>query len=266
MLKKLLYAGSGVVLLSGLLFGRDAVSYVRTSAGYVKDSVKHSVPVEFEIERARKMISSLEPEIRQNKHLIAKEEVSVERLRKQVDKLESRIDKSREDMVRLKTDLERGEDYYYYAGRRYSNDQVKIDLANRLTRQKTNDATLVNLSKVLNARERGLQAARQKLEEMLASKQQLIVAVENLEARQKMVDVAQTSSELAFDDSRLSRTKDLITSIQTRIEVAERLVDAETSYHDEIPLDDHTDEDIVEQVAAYLGGDVPADEIVLSAQ
>ena len=39
MVKKVLLIGGGVVLVSLVLFGRDAISYVRTSAGYVTDSV-----------------------------------------------------------------------------------------------------------------------------------------------------------------------------------------------------------------------------------
>lgn len=252
-LKKMVMAAGGGLILAGALFGRDMFSYVRTSVGYVSDGVRDSVPVTFEIDRARKMIDSLDPEIKRNMHVIAKEEVEVERLQTQVDRLETRQNKDRNELMRLKTDLESGKDYFVYAGRQYSEDQVKIDLANRFTRFKTNDETFVNLQKVLNARQQGLAAARLKLEEMLAAKQQLGVDVANLEARQKMVEVAQTSSDFNFDDSRLARTKELITEIQTRIDVAERLVQAETSYHGEIPLDAPAHDDIVDEVAAYLG-------------
>ena len=90
MIKRVM-VGSGVgLLLMGILFGRDAVSYVSTSAGWVKQSVTDSVPVEFQIERARKMIDDLEPEVRRNKHLIVKEEVALERLSEQVAGLDRR--------------------------------------------------------------------------------------------------------------------------------------------------------------------------------
>src|SRR5512144_2347702 len=53
MIKKVLI-GVGVVFLGAvLIFGRDAFSYVRTSVRHVKDSVRNSVPVQVEIERAR---------------------------------------------------------------------------------------------------------------------------------------------------------------------------------------------------------------------
>ncbi len=88
MIKKTLVAVAGFCLLSVLFFGRDAASYVRTSFGWVKDSVRSSVPVEFEIERARRMVKDLVPDIRKNMHIIAQEEVEIERLDKQIAQTE----------------------------------------------------------------------------------------------------------------------------------------------------------------------------------
>jgi phage shock protein A len=254
MIRKLIYgAGIGCIVML-FLFGRDALSYVRTSAGWVKDSVRESVPVEFQIDRACRMIASLEPEVRRNMHVIAKEEVEVERLGRHIERLEQRLTKDRADLTRLTDDLQSGKSVFYYAGRRYSDDQVKVDLANRLNRVKTNDATLINLTKVMHARERGLEAARQKLEQMLAAKRNLLVDIANLEARQKMIEVAQTASDRCdLDDSQLARTKELISEIEARIEVAERLVNVDSEFHDEIPLDPEVEEDILKQVADYLG-------------
>jgi len=83
-----------------------------------------------------------------------------------------------------------------------------------------------------------LEAGREKLKAMQAAKSQLEVDVANVEARQEMVKVAQTTSEFNFDDSRLSRTKQLIRDIGCRIDVAEKLVNAETTYPGQINLDD----------------------------
>jgi chromosome segregation ATPase len=259
MFKKTTYLAGASLLAMGILFGRDAVSYVSTSAGWVKDSVKDSVPIEFEIERARNLLSSLEPEIRQNMQAIAREEVQVERLAKQIAKLTDRQGRDREQLVRLKGDVEEGHSVYFYSGRRYTDGQVRIDLASRLNRAKTNDATLTSLDKVMTARSRGLSAARQKLEQMLSAKRQLVVDIQNLEAQLKMVNVAKAASDFQFDDSRLARTEKLISDIRTRLEVEERMLDVEVNFHDEIPLDVESDEDVVQQVAKYFGELTPED-------
>ena len=90
------------------------------------------------------------------------------------------------------------------------------------------EATLGKLRQILAARESGLNAGREKLKAMQAAKTQLEVDVANLEARLEMVKVAQTTSDFNFDDSRLSRTKELVKDIGARIDVAEKLVNAET--------------------------------------
>lgn len=257
MVKKLILAGAGACVLGVIFFGRDAASYVLTSVGWVKDSVKNSVPIEFEIDRARRMVRDLVPDIRKNMHLIAKEEVEVERLEKQIGAGEEKLGKDQAELLQLKTDLSSGQDVFHYAGRRYTASQVKVDLANRFERYKTADATLGSLKEMQSARQRSLEAARQKLEGMLATKRQLEVDVEHLQARLKMVEAAQTTSDYQFDDSQLSRAKELIGDLRTRLDVAERLVNAEGYFHDEIPLTEPAPENIVDDVTEYFELDRP---------
>ena len=252
MIKKALVAGIGICLVSAVFFGRDAFSYFRTTAGRMKDTVRSSVPLDFEIDRARRMVKELVPDIRKNMHVIAKEEVEVEQLRKQITQTESRLGKERAELVRLKNDLGSGNSVFHYAGRSYSAAQVKGDLANRFERFKTTDATLASLKDIEQARVRSLAAAREKLEGMLAAKRKLEVDVEHLEARLKMVEAAQTTSDYAFDDSRLSRVKELITDLRTRLDVAERLTSAEGAFHGEIPLSETTSDNLLDEVTDYL--------------
>jgi len=255
MLKKVMIIG-GLVLLVGLLIGgTSAISYVRTSAGYVAESVGDAFPIQFELDRARGMIKDLIPEVRKNMHMIAKEEVRVKQLGEQIERAEARLGKEKGHMMRLKSDLETGRSVYQYAGRSYSYDQVKIDLANRLKRYKTSDDTLHSWQQMYEARQKSLEAARQKLEGMLASKRQLEVAVENLEARLQMIEAAKATSQYEFDDSRLGQVKELVSNLQNRIEVAGKLVEAETQFRDEIPLDEPATEDIIDQVTEYFSND-----------
>lgn len=238
MIKRTLLVGAGVLLLAGLLVGRDTISYVRTAWTRVHTSAKDTIPVSFELDRARSMIKNLAPEIKNNMQRIAQEEVEVAKLQRKMDQQEKQLAKSRSDIMRLKTDLESGQSHFVYAGRTYSEGQVKTDLSNRFQYFKTSEATAGQLRKILAARENCLTAAREKLEGMLAAKRQLEVEVENLEARLKMVEVAQTTSEFNFDDSQLARTRDLINDIATRLEVSEKLLNQNVQLYDRIPLDE----------------------------
>jgi len=253
MVKKGIVLGIAAAVLLGLVFGREGFSHVKTSLGWVRQSVRDSVPVEFEISRARQMIKDLDPEIHRNMHLIAKEEVEVKHLRDQLSDAKKQLVKNRSDIERLTFDLKRGDSHFVYCGKSYSVKQVENDLTRRFEQYKVKEATLGKLTQVLAARERGLEAGREKLKAMQAAKSQLEIDVANLDARLEMVKVAQSTSEFNFDDSRLSRTKDLVKEIGCRIDVAEKLVHAETTYPGQISLEDQkTNGDITEQIMAYF--------------
>jgi hypothetical protein len=258
MVKRIIYISSGAILVGLVLFGRDAYSYLRTSAGYVNDAVQETVPIEFQIDRARGMMQDLVPEVRKNMHVIAKEEVEVQRLDDQITENGKRLAKDKEMLLRLKTDVSSDKTTFEYAGRNYSLEEVRTDLANRFERFKTNEATMASLKEIRNARQKSLVAARQKLEGMLATKRQLQVDVENLEARLQVIAAAKATSNYQFDDSRLGRVKELVSNLRTRLEVAEKLVNAEVYYHDEIPVEKAVPENIVEQISEHFSAKTPA--------
>jgi chromosome segregation ATPase len=261
MIKKAII-GTGVLLVVAvLIFGTEAISYVRTSAGYVSEAVTDSVPMEFQIDRARGMIEGLVPEIRDGLHVIAKEQVAVERLEKQIAEQEASLAKAEEQMVRLRDDLQTGKEVFVYAGRNYTANHVKSDLANRLERCKTAKATLEMQRQIYDARLKKLDAAREDLDGMLAEKRKLQVDVENLEARLKMLEAAQTTSDYSFDNTKLARVKDLINDLRTRLDVAEKLFDAEGHLQGQIQLEESAPEDVVKQVAEYFGEEPEADSL-----
>ncbi len=263
MVKKGIVIGAAALVLLGLLFGREGASYFKTSVGWVQEGVRDAVPVEFELGRARQMIKDLEPEIRDNMHLIAKEEVELEHLKKQLGDAETALTKNRSDIERLNADLKRGDSNFVYCGKTYTGKQVETDLARRFEQYRVKEGTLDKLTQIVAARRNGLEAAKEKLKAMQAARSQLDIDVENMEARLEMVKVAQTTSEFNFDDSRLSRTKELVRDISARLDVAEKLVSADTTYPGQIDLDEEAESgNISEQVTAYFEASQKADETV----
>jgi hypothetical protein len=268
MIKKALFTVVTLGLTTVVLFGRDAASYVSTTYHQLTDSVKQSVPVEFQIDRARAMVRDLEPEIRRSMHVIAKEEVQLEQLNAQIAGNEQKVEKDKSEILRLQADLGQNKDVYRYASRTYSSEQVKQDLTRRFSRFKVSDETLANLKGMRDARERNLDAAQQKLAAMINARRKLEVDVQNLEAKHKLVEVAQASSEYVFDDSQLARAKELITDIRTQLDVAAKLANADVNIEVEIPLEDTAPSDITDQVAAYFnqGGNAEADVIAVDEE
>ncbi len=253
MIKKAVIAVAGVGATTLAVFGTDAGSYVSTMYRKVTSSVQESVPVEFQIERARHMVKDLEPEIRNSMHIIAKEEVALERLSAQIDANQAKADKDKGDILRLQADLSTNKNTYRYASRSYTSDEVKQDLSRRFNRFKVADDTLASMKQMRDAREKNLDAAQQKLAAMINARQKLDVDIQNLEAKRKLVEVAQASSEYVFDDSQLARCKELIGDIRTQLDVAAKLANADVVVETEIPLEDAAPADITEQVTEYFG-------------
>jgi chromosome segregation ATPase len=267
MIKKTLLVVTGLGVTTLVLFGRDAASYVSTTYHQLTSSVQESVPIEFQIDRARQMVNDLEPEIRRSMHVIAKEEVALEQLNGQIHHNQDRADKDKNDILRLQADLGRGKDVYRYASRTYSSDDVKQDLARRFNRFKVADDTLASMKQMRDAREKNLDAAQQKLGAMINARRKLEVDLQNLETKRKLVEVAQASSEYVFDDSQLARCKELIGDIRTRLDVSAKLANADVNVDVEIPLDEATPSDITDQVADYfqLEGEPEDDAEVVTA-
>lgn len=257
MIRRTLIGGVIGLLAMGLVFGRDAFNFAKTSAGWVRSTIDESVPVELKIEQARVMIKQLEPEVRRNKHLIVREEVALERLSDQIAKLDSKQETEQANLLRMRNEVESGKEYVHFAGHRYSCAHVKQDMANRFERYKTNDETLFNLRRAYNTRQQRLESARGEVEQMLASRRQLMADVEKLEARQKMATVAQTSSEFNLDNSILARANQLVRDVETRLDVTERMLDSEIQFAEEIPLETPGAVDVSEQIAEYFGPQGP---------
>jgi len=74
-----------LVVGSHLIFGRDAFSYMRSSARSMRTAVHDSVPIDFQLRRARDLVNDIVPEIQANVRAIAQQEVEIESLRGDIE-------------------------------------------------------------------------------------------------------------------------------------------------------------------------------------
>ncbi|MFG0286909.1 MULTISPECIES: hypothetical protein [Rhodopirellula] len=254
MLRKLFLAGTTFALLSGITLATPIGSYVRCGWNYMTDSASDAVPLEWELKRARQMIADLQPEIQNNARRIAKEKIEVVRLEKQLAETDTRLAKAQSEIERLSDDLRDDSRTYSYGGKTYTSVQVKSDLSNRFKRFKTRQQTSDKLQKMLSARQASLRAASERMDAMLDARRQLEVEVENLQARLGALRVAQTSSQLNLDDSALSRSRELLDEIAMRIDVEEETMNVDVEYFGEIDLEEPSDENLLEDISAYMDG------------
>ena len=112
MVKKVAIGGGVALLVMLLLFGRSTFSYLSTTVSRVHDSVKSAVPVDFELDRARKETSRITPEVRKNMHLIATEEHEIEKLEKRIEVL-ARYDGLEHKTVAVVVDTDYGTLHQY---------------------------------------------------------------------------------------------------------------------------------------------------------
>ncbi|MCC9654416.1 hypothetical protein [Rhodopirellula halodulae] len=252
MLKKIVLAGTAATLLSGLTIATPIGSYARCGWSHLTNSASDAVPLEWELKRARQLITDLKPEIQQNARRIAQEKTEVVRLQREVKATEEKLVKAKSDIERLSNDLREDSDVYSYGGVTYTSAQVKSDLGNRFKRFQTRQQTSEKLRQMLSAREASLAAASQRMDAMLDAKRQLEVEVENLQARLGALRVAQTSTQLHLDDSALSDTRRLLDDIATRIDVEEETMKVDVEYFGEINLDEPSDENLLDDITSYM--------------
>lgn len=267
MIKTALYGSVALAALGGLVFGRDAVSYLKTSVSSVRKSIKAEVPLEFEIQRARKLVDQLGPDIRQCMHVIAEEEVNIEELKTDIARRETRLGQQKEQILTLRNDIGGGKDKFKFAGRIYTSDEIRRDLSQRFERFKVAEETVASKRQIMNAREKSLHAAREKLDGMLTAKQDLEIQVENLDARLKTLQAAETDSQVSIDDSQLSRVKKLIRELNKQLDVKERILDSMGHLSDLIPVEIKSDvpEDLSVQIDDYFGKTSPVPALAESA-
>lgn len=254
-LKKGLVGVAAAAVLGTFVFGRDLVSYVKTAGCSARNAIKAEVPLEFEIQRARDMVENLIPDIRKCMHVIAEEEVNVEHLSKDIARADGELRKQKDEILALRRDVDQGRQTYQYASRVYTSNEVKRDLAARFERYKTAEETLASKRSILTAREQAVQAGRAQLDGMLQEKRNLEVQLENLDARLKTVQAAQTASTVQLDNSQLSRAKKLIGDLNKQLDVAQKMLDADGKFSGLIPVEASAcvPEDLSNQIDEYFG-------------
>lgn len=265
MIKKAAIVTAGVLLLLALLFGSRLVPYAQTAYEKARSTVNESIPVDFQIDAARKQLGNIEGQIKDMVYQIAKEQVAVERLDTQLTNQQNELDRQYAEVMRLRDHLDSGETQYVVhrstGSRTFSNSAVRESLKNRFENYKVADMTVQKTSQILDLRRQGLEAAKTKLDQTIAQRHALELEIENLQARKQMLDVAKSANKINIDDSQLSRAQQMIDDIRAKLDVEEEVLSLTPKYVD--PLDGQTfgDEgDVLEEIDAYFN-DAPTEVV-----
>ena len=161
---------AGVILVGGLIFGGELFSYLRTSTGAVRESVREAVPIEFELQRARDLIDDILPEIHANVRLIAEDEVEIAALEKDLARSNEQLTIDRRLLSQLREKLNTQDVSYEIGDRDYSRKQLTQQASLKLARLKDAEMILASKQRLLETRQKSLQAAMQMLDRQFRRK------------------------------------------------------------------------------------------------
>lgn len=238
----------------GLLFGSDVFSYVGSSVGSLQESVRDSVPVDFELQRARDLLEDIVPEMHANVRLIAQEEVEVENLKRDIARCEQTLGDDEAKIHKLGGMLTGEAHVFQIGGRRYSRQTVKEDLSRRFEHHREARMVLAGKRRLLAAREKSLTAAIRMLDKARGQKGLLADKIESLAAQHRLVKAASVGSKFQLESSKLAQTDKLIRQIKKRLDVAERVLAHEGQLVESIEVDTVDEAELLTQVEDYFNG------------
>ncbi|MFM7315944.1 MAG: hypothetical protein ACKO5E_03250, partial [bacterium] len=102
LIKKSVVAGVLGMVALGAVFGTPAGSYARTAFFKIRSVAKDSVPVQFEIDRARQEVHQLEPAIRQHIEVLARAEEDVKRLDGEIAETTANLEKQKATILAIR--------------------------------------------------------------------------------------------------------------------------------------------------------------------
>lgn len=218
-------AGLLAVVVGGfLLLGSDFTGMIKTSARSIQQSVKESVPVEFELNRAKEKINEILPDLQSQVRMIAEEEVAISRLEKEVQTDTDRIDRREELLTKLRGQMRTQQVSFSVGKMNLNRQQLANHLQTRFDHFKQSRMSLESKRRLLEKRQEGLAAAVLVLEQMRIRQSELGLKVEALAAQHRLIKASQIESGTLVDGSQLSQADQLLDQIETRLAVAQRVM------------------------------------------
>jgi chromosome segregation ATPase len=246
-------AGGAVVL--SLLFGGEALSYVRTSGRAMRESVNDKIPVEFQLRRARDLLGDILPEMQANVRMMARQEVEIEAVRDDIDQSQKSLTDEAGRIRVLRQAVSSGQSSFTLAGLTYTRDQLVQDLSRRFDRYREAEQMLAAKRKLYDTRKQALAAAEQQLEQMRLRKVALESQVEALTGQYRLVQTASANTRVDLDPGKLAQAEHLVSEIRQQLNVAEHVLAREAKFTQPIPVDVIDPQDLVARVERHFGGE-----------
>jgi peptidoglycan hydrolase CwlO-like protein len=219
-MKKLLVLG--LVALAAVWAARKMhlASYARTLWSQVRQEAKAQVPVKFEFDRIRLEIEQMDDDIRNMANPIAEHMAGVAELRRDIAQGKSALARQKASLLTMTTCLRKPGDRVDYKGRQVAAGALRRQMRRDFALYKQREAQVATQEKLLTAKQKALDAAREQLSKLIARKDEFKIQLAQLEAEQQLIEAAGTATDLRVDDSRASEIATALASIRHEQEVA----------------------------------------------
>jgi len=247
-------ATGGALLASGLVFGTELGSYVRSSYHDMRASVKDNIPVDFQLRRARDLLAGVDPELHNNIRLVAEQEVEIANLKTELEQGQNNLVAEKSRIEKVRNCLNTQQTSFEFSGLSYTRGQLTQDLGRQFTHYKEAETALAAKTELLSTRERSLAAAMDAMETAKAQKATLEAQIDGLEAQYHLVQAATPAGcETKLDNSKLSQAQQVVGDIRKQLAVAEHVLAHEATFTPEIPVDQVNEKDLLTQVDEHFG-------------
>lgn len=257
-IKYMLMAAAAVIAGGFLLLGGNLGSYMRTSARSVQQTVQDSVPLGFELRRARDLIDEILPDMQSQVRMIAQEEVAIAALEKEIAASSERLFDEKETLAMLRDKMRVQQVSYSIGERDLTRRQMTAQMHQRFQRFKQGELALETKVQLLEKRKIGLSAALAMLDKMRHRKVELEQKVEMLAAQGRILKASEAQSGIAIDGSRLSEADELLSEIETRLNIAQRVLAHEQdafAINIEIVDDEVSEDRVLAEYDSHFGSD-----------
>jgi hypothetical protein len=245
MIKKLILAAVALGFL-GAVYAIDPGGHVSTLTSYVKEWFKPGL--DYQIRRAEELLTRLGPAIEEDQEKLAREKVELRKLEDTLAKEKVAIAKKHERLVALRSQFGKGEQFVSV------NPAKRNELARELSQLKIMDRKYEVSQKILDARKQRYEALRDKITQMVASKETMQLRLDEMKAELEAVRMNEAyAGHYSVDDGEFKAVEDLLDNIQTEVDVRKEVAEMRNPSNTESPTSAPVvDDTVLDEVDAYL--------------
>lgn len=202
-----------------IVFGPDLLDWLRTSREDVRSRVRDQVPIDVELQRARRLLDDAVPEVRQRREVIVRMELEAEGLQNKIDQSVRELERQRRELLELRQRAgSSAEDF----GEAPGSSALVDEIAGRFEIYQTENAVLATHRQHLELLQNHLNEMEATQHESVQRIRKLMAEVEHLDARLRLLTAEQRTARPDEDSPDLARCEEQLSYLRRRLTVAER--------------------------------------------